>query len=72
MLGQSTYTGTMLEELGLADANSVKLLMSGGDVQDISPDNIEPANPTSYCNIVGKLMYAMVGTCPDIAGGCVR
>ena len=32
ILGQSTYIGTMLEELGLADANVVQLLMSREDV----------------------------------------
>jgi len=57
----------MLEELGLTDVNVVRLPMSGGDVQGISPDNIEPVNPTAYRNIIGKLMYAMVGTRPDIA-----
>ena len=49
------------------DVNVVRLLMSGGDVQGISPDNIKPVNPTAYCNIIGKLMYVMVGTHPNIA-----
>ena len=65
MLNQATYISTM--DLVLAYANVVRLPMSRGDVQGISPDNIEPTHPISYCNIVGKLMYAMVGTRPNIA-----
>ena len=57
-----------LEELGLVDANPVRLPIAGGDMKSVEV-NQDPklVNPTAYRNIIGKLMYATVGTRPDIA-----
>ena len=62
-LTQATYISKMLEELGLAEAHPIRLPITGGDVKSVKT-NQDPklVNPTAYRNIVGKLMYATVGT----------
>lgn len=69
-LSQSTYVQKILEEAHLADANRALIPASRGDVKEaITPSQeYSPlASSTPYRNIVGRLMYAMVSTRPDIA-----
>ena len=67
---QSTYVNRLIDEVGMTGANFTQVPVSGGDVKESTTqgqnfDALETSTP--YRNIVGKLMYAMVGTRPDIA-----
>lgn len=76
-ISQSTYIKRLVQELGLEESHRVFVPISGGDIAQsfgemaINPNGTQEqpklANPTEYRHIVGRLMYAMVGTCPDIA-----
>ncbi len=76
-LTQSTYIKRLVEDLGLEKSRPVYVPISGGDVADLanketatltnSTTDNEPVDTTLYRNIIGRIMYAMVGTRPDIA-----
>ena len=64
---QASYITNVINSLGLSSANSTQVPASGGDVKKASLAQDEPmTSSTPYREIVGKLMYAMVGTRPDI------
>ena len=67
-ISQSSYVRGILEDTGMASAHSSHIPISGGDVNaTISEVQHQPVDTTAYRHIVGKTMYAMVGTRPDIA-----
>jgi hypothetical protein len=67
-VSQSTYVQSIVREDGMTDAHPAPVPLTGGEVNATITDEVhEPTNPTAYRHIVGKAMYAMVGTRPDIA-----
>lgn len=65
---QSGYISKNLEELQLATCNPSRLPISEGATSALAANNkAEPVDATKYRSIVGKTMYAMVTTRPDIA-----
>ena len=68
-LSQSTYIRELIESTGLTDAHAVSCPMTLADLNSASEVSGEdaPCNITQYRQILGKLMWAMVGTRPDIA-----
>ena len=69
-LTQSTYINRLIDEVGMTGSNFTQVPVSGGDAKESTTqgqnsDVLDTSTP--YRNIVGKLMYAMVGTRPDIA-----
>lgn len=65
-LCQSTYIKKLAEEEGLADHKPVYTPISGGAFQELDMQS-EPVDAKVYRHLIGRLMYAMVGTRPDIA-----
>ena len=66
MLTVSTYVQQMIELLSMQDANAVIVPLSGGDTKNLATD-AKPCDATNYRGIIGKLMYVIVGTRPNIA-----
>ena len=69
-IDQGTYIQTFVNELGMGDSNPVHVPVSGGDVNATvcaQEGENAPVPLTAYKKIVGKVMYAMIGTRPDIA-----
>ena len=67
-LTQSTYLRQTLDLFGLTDCNSVVVPILGGEDHQNGPTSADAlCDARVYRGIVGKLMYAMVGTRPDIA-----
>lgn len=62
------YICKIIVEFGLTDCNTVPTPSSkGGDMDDTSASATTPVDMTLYRKFVGSLMYAAVGTRPDIA-----
>jgi hypothetical protein len=71
-LTQSTYIRDVIQVTGMSDAAPANLPAIGGEVnQTIAGWDVDneppPTNPTEFKRIIGKTIYAMVGTRPDIA-----
>jgi hypothetical protein len=67
-LSQSTYIHKLVNDLGLSQCRRISVPISGGDIGELDTStDTEPVDPTIYRNIIGRLMYAMVATRPDIA-----
>jgi len=73
-LSQETFIKQSLVEIGLEEAKPLSLPISGGDLEiearlfdNESKDKDIFENPMFYRSMVGKLMYVMVTTRPDIA-----
>jgi hypothetical protein len=62
-LHQDTYIRKVVGQLGLTDANPSKTPLE----PKLTLPKLEGASDTEYRSVVGALMYAMVGTRPDIA-----
>src|ERR1700728_3693331 len=67
-LSQENYITTTVEEFGLQNASPLSLPVAGGDLGATFSDNSPLlSNQSLYRQIVGKVMYAMLATRPDIA-----
>ena len=67
-LSQSTYLLKFIEAERLSNATPRSLPVTGGDINaPYSLEDSSPATTTNYRRILGKVLYAMVGTRPDIA-----
>lgn len=68
-ISQSNYVQQFLADLNLSNISPRAIPVSGGEVNaTIQPsESSPPANSTLYKHIIGKAMYAMVATRPDIA-----
>lgn len=66
---QTGYISKVLEELQMSSCNPSKLPISEGATAALiaNREGGEPTDITEYRSIVGKTMYAMVSTRPDIA-----
>ena len=72
MFGQQHYLEAVLQEFGMADAATKSTPLTQGEVQAMTADSTgaKPCSPEEhslYRQIIGKLMYAMVGSRPDLA-----
>jgi hypothetical protein len=66
-LGQPRYTNNILQRFGLADSKPVTTPMDAHSPL-LGPDGkMSDSTNAPYAEAVGSLMYAMVGTRPDIA-----
>ena len=67
-LSQEGYIHSILSRFGLTDANTVSTPLAKDIVLD-SPatENDKVVNQRNYLSIIGSLMYAALGTRPDIA-----
>ena len=66
-IDQSGYINTILERFGMANSNPVSTPIATGTVFQKSTPNDQLVDSKFYQRIVGSLMYAMLGTRPDIA-----
>ena len=72
-LSQSTYITGIAESLGLTQTRTVYVPISETDIGELrraaseGEDKIAEVDSTLYRSIIGRCMYAMVGTRPDIA-----
>ena len=65
-LHQATYIQSIIDEYHLHDAKSVPVPISPTDMGDLNADS-SPVDSKLYHSILGKIMYAMTSTRPDIA-----
>jgi hypothetical protein len=66
-LSQKAYLSATLEQFGMQDCKSIATPTCGGDIQIAASHEGNPCDATLYKSIVGKIMYAMVCTRPDLA-----
>lgn len=67
-IDQSAFIRDLIEEESMSDCNSVNIPMKAGNFIDIpEADNYEEADLKTYQRLVGKLMYLLCETRPDIA-----
>jgi hypothetical protein len=68
-LDQETYTKSILKRFNMEDCNSVVTPLNPGVKLTKRSEDAEqlPVDPNYYQQIVGSLMYLMLGTRPDIA-----
>jgi hypothetical protein len=71
-VSQSTYIKSFVQDIVPNDTHTVDVPLAGGEVKVIisaitKGEESPPIDKTVYKHIVGKTMYAMVGTRPDIA-----
>ena len=65
-INQSGYINSVLERFGMLDSNPVANPIATGTVLKKATDNDALVEQQYYQSIVGSLMYAMLGTRPDI------
>jgi hypothetical protein len=70
-ISQQHYLEELLKELNMQDCKPSTTSMSKGEVNaltvgDTGDKKLDTNNHALYCQIVGKLMYIMVGTRPDL------
>jgi hypothetical protein len=71
-ISQQHYLEELLKELNIQDCKPSTIPMSKREVnslmaRDTEGKKLDTNSHALYCQIVGKLMYAMVGTRPDLA-----
>ena len=69
-IDQELYIQSVLEKFGYADANPVRTPLNSGttlEKNEEDPSVCDPSLRHHYQSILGSLMYAMLGTRPDIA-----
>lgn len=67
-ISQSTYTSKLIEDMCMMDAKPSAVPAVGGiDLDSDTPEGVNMVSSTHYRYLIGKLMYAMVSTRPDIA-----
>lgn len=74
-LDQEVYINTVLQRFGLADCNPVHTPLAAGTILEKNPDDPSLCDPTlikEYRSILGSLMYASLGTRPDITFAVAR
>ena len=67
-LSQEGYIHSILSRFGLASANTVSIPLAKDSILDLSvTENDRLVDQRNYLSIIGSLMYAALGTRPDIA-----
>ena len=66
-LHQTRYTETILRRFGMGDSKGVYTPMDGKAALAPPEDPAEAVDRSGYQAMVGSVMYAMLGTCPDLA-----
>eukprot|EP00171_Calliarthron_tuberculosum_P021654 IDg21654t1 len=66
-LAQTSYTITLLERFGMQDCKAVATLMETASKLTLFPGSQDIAEDIPYRQTLGRLMYLMVGTRPDLA-----
>ena len=67
-IDQSQYIRKVLQRFGMADCKPVATpLPEKAILQAASDDEVEAARNYPYLQVIGSVMYAMLGTRPDIA-----
>jgi len=67
-LSQEGYIHSILSRFGLASANTVSTPLAKDSILDLSAtENDKLVDQRNYLSIIGSLMYAALGTRPDIA-----
>jgi Reverse transcriptase (RNA-dependent DNA polymerase) len=67
-ISQETYVCDIVHSSDMANAHPSSTPLTGGEVNaTITNENHTPVDTTKYRHIVGKTMYAMVGSRPNIA-----
>ena len=65
-LSQELYITNILARFGLEDCNSIHVPLKGKTILRLRTSNQPQADRAIYLAMVGSLMYAMLGTRPDI------
>ena len=70
-LSQETYVNQILTQFGLDNTKPVTTPMEPGvdltpDLPSVLPKLLTPTEKTTYCKMIGSLMYLSTMTCPDI------
>ena len=66
-LHQTRYTETILRRFGWGDCKGIYMPMDGKAALALAEDPVEDVDCSAYRAMVGHVMYAMLGTCPDLA-----
>jgi hypothetical protein len=66
-LDQHDYLGKVLEHFSMTNAKSVPTPLPSNWVPQLDKGKGSPKLLRKYQNIIGSLLYLMIGTCPDIA-----
>src|SRR4051794_22376122 len=64
---QSQYIKNILTQLDMQDCNGISMPIEASSKLLAADPNESPKNQWHYQSIVGSLMYAMLGTWPDLA-----
>ncbi|SCV72841.1 BQ2448_4378 [Microbotryum intermedium] len=66
-LSQERYLSDILAKFQFSDAKPASIPMQPGVVLDFQESDVSPRDRTRYLQAIGSLMYAAVGTRPDLA-----
>ena len=66
-LNQQLYINTILERFGMSDCKPVKSPLRSKSIMSLRKEGEAKADRAQYLAAVGSLMYAMLGTRPDLA-----
>ena len=66
-LNQTRYITNVLERFGMRDCKGISTPMEAAPLPPCPPNIDEAVNRVEYQSKVGKIMYAMLGTRPDLA-----
>ena len=66
-IDQAPYVHDILDEFQMSNCSPVSIPMDPKEKWDLPDDPLFPAETKVYQRIIGRLMYLMVGTRPDIA-----
>ena len=66
LIDQMEYIQIVLERFQMNNSKSQKTSLPAGTVLETNKDTVSDQFRTQYQSIIGSIMYAMLGTCPDI------
>ena len=67
LVDQTEYIQTVLERFQMNNSKSQRTPLPAGAVLESNKDTASDQFRTQYQSIIGSIMYAMLGTRPDIA-----
>ena len=72
MIDQSRYIGEVLDRFGMSDCNPARTPLPSGIILEKNKGLADEKFRSHYQQLIGSLMYAMIGTRPDIAYAVTR
>ena len=72
LVDQSEYVQTVLERFQMSNCKPAKTPLPAGSVLEKNTETATDAFRTEYQSVIGSIMYAMLGTRPDLAFSITR